>query len=158
MNEKQAHDLAVVMAKNIMGKDYREQNAIKYAYGKGSKYSQNYSGEYNNIVDALRAAEDDIGSDLTVGMIVWVGEIEEAGIGIDVEWLLEDIGDRAYSEFGECAEDYLTDVTSEHQSILEDELNAVFYKWAEKYNYRPHFYTVKNEKAYVYDGSEWRLK
>lgn len=113
---------------------------------------------FNSIADALKDAADDMGSKLIPGSIVIVGEVEEVGIGIDVDSLLEDIGDQAYSEFGECAEDYLTDVTSEHQSILEDELNAVFYKWAEKYNYRPHFYTVKNEKPYVYDGEKWILK
>lgn len=113
---------------------------------------------FSSIDDALKGAADDMGSKLIAGSIVIVGEVEEAGIGIDADSLLEDIGAQAYSEFGECAEDYLTDVTSEHQSILEDELNAVFFKWAERYNYRPHFYTVKNEKSYVYDGTEWKLQ
>lgn len=113
---------------------------------------------FSSIADALKGAANNIGSELMPGSIVKVGEVEEATFGIDVEWVLEDIGNQAYSECGECAEDYLTDVTSEHQSILEDELNAVFYKWAEKYNYRPHFYTVKNEKSYVYDGTEWKLQ
>lgn len=213
MKDKEAHSVAVVMAKGIMGNDFREQTkgqqkqrgkwqwigpncgdrskgdlwatcsicksrvCIKednmgycpnchaemdienkeYAYmlDRNDVYSER---GYSSITDALRDAEADIGSDLTVGMIVWVGEVEEATFGIDVEWVLEDIGNQAYSECGECAEDYLTDVTSEHQSILEDELNAVFYKWAERYNYRPHFYTVKNEKSYVYDGTEWKLQ
>lgn len=213
MKDKEAHNLAVAMAKGIMGKDFREQTKEQQKQiGKwqwvGPNYGDRSKGEvwatcsvcssrvciktgdmrccpnchaemdienkeyaymldrndvysergYSSITDALRDAEADIGSDLTVGMIVWVGEVEEATFGIDVEWVLEDIGNQAYSECGECAEDYLTDVTSEHQSILEDELNAVFYKWAEKYNYRPHFYTVKNEKSYVYDGTEWKLQ
>ena len=132
-----------------------ENKEYAYMLDRNDVYSER---GYSSITDALRDAEADIGSDLTVGMIVWVGEVEEATFGIDVEWVLEDIGNQAYSECGECAEDYLTDVTSEHQSILEDELNAVFYKWAEKYNYRPHFYTVKNEKSYVYDGTEWKLQ
>lgn len=132
-----------------------ENKEYAYMLDRNDVYSER---GYSSITDALRDAEADIGSDLMVGMIVWVGEVEEATFGIDVEWVLEDIGNQAYSECGECAEDYLTDVTSEHQSILEDELNAVFYKWAEKYNYRPHFYTVKNEKPYVYDGTEWKLQ
>lgn len=213
MDEKQAHSLAVVIAKGIMGKDFREQAEeqskkrgkwqwIGPNYGDRSKgelwatcsicksrvcikednmgYCPNCHAEmdiekkeyaymlewndlysergFNSIDDALKGAADDMGSKLVPGSIVIVGEVEEVGIGIDADNLLEDIGNRAYSEFGECAEDYLTDVTIEHQNILEDELNAVFNKWTEKYNYRPHFYTVKNEKHYVYDGTEWRLK
>lgn len=213
MKDKEAHSVAVVMAKGIMGNDFREQTkgqqkqrgkwqwigpncgdrsqgelwatcsicksrvCIKednmgycpnchaemdienkeYAYM--LEWNDLYSERgFSSIADALKGAADDMGSELMPGSIVKVGEVEEAGIGIDADSLLEDIGAQAYSEFGECAEDYLTDVTSEHQSILEDELNAVFYKWAERYNYRPHFYTVKNEKSYVYDGTEWKLQ
>lgn len=213
MDEKQAHSLAVVIAKGIMGNDFREQTKgqqkqrgkwqwIGPNRGDRSKgelwatcsicksrvcikkdnmgYCPNCHAEmdienkeyaymldwndlysergFSSIADALKGAADDMSSELMPGSIVIVGEVEEATFGIDVEWVLEDIGNQAYSEFGECAEDYLTDVTSEHQSILEDELNAVFYKWAEKYNYSPHFYTVKNEKPYVYDGTEWKLQ
>lgn len=213
MEDKKAHDLAVVITKGIMGKDFREQTEEKPNHlGKwqwiGPNYGDRSKGQiwatcsicnrrvcikvddmgccpnchaemdvenkeyaymlewndlysergFNSIADALKGAADDMGSKLIAGSIVIVGEVEEAGIGIDADSLLEDIGTRAYSEFGECAEDYLTDVTIEHQSILEDELNAVFNKWAEKYNYRPHFYTVKNEKPYVYDGEKWVLK
>lgn len=138
---------------------HAEMDIEKKEYAYMLEWNDLYSERgFNSIDDALKGAADDMGSKLVPGSIVIVGEVEEVGIGIDADNLLEDIGNRAYSEFGECAEDYLTDVTSEHQSILEDELNAVFYKWAEKYNYRPHFYTVKNEKSYVYDGTKWILQ
>lgn len=51
-----------------------------------------------------------------------------------------------YSEMGEVAEDYLDDVTTEHLLELEEQLNEVFYKWQEKYNYKPTFYRVISEE------------
>lgn len=51
-----------------------------------------------------------------------------------------------YGEMGEVAENYLDDVTKEHLSELEDQLNEVFYKWQEKYNYKPTFFKVISEE------------
>ena len=76
-----------------------------------------------------------------------IGIIEEVpNFGVDAEGVIEDIQNDMYGEMGEVAEDYLDDVTKEHLSELEDQLNEVFYKWQEKYNYKPTFYKVISEE------------
>lgn len=76
-----------------------------------------------------------------------VGIIEDVpNFGIDVDKVIEDIQNTMYSEMGEVAEDYLYDVTTEHLLELEEQLNEVFYKWQEKYNYKPTFYRVISEE------------
>lgn len=76
-----------------------------------------------------------------------VGIIEDVpNFGIDVDKVIEDIQNTMYSEIGEVAEDYLDDVTTEHLLKLEEQLNEVFYKWQEKYNYKPTFYRVISEE------------
>jgi hypothetical protein len=66
--------------------------------------------------------------------------------GVDVDRVIEDIQNTMYDEIGEVAEDYLDDVTTEHLLELEEQLNEVFYKWQEKYNYKPTFYRVISEE------------
>ncbi|KIN79724.1 hypothetical protein [Clostridium botulinum] len=77
-----------------------------------------------------------------------IGIIEEVfNYGIDVDDALERINAITYDEVGEVAEDYLYDVTKEHKEELQDKLNEVFYKWQEKYNYKPTFYKVISEEV-----------
>lgn len=77
-----------------------------------------------------------------------IGIIEEVfNYGIDVNDALERINAITYDEVGEVAEDYLYDVTKEHKEELQDKLNEVFYKWQEKYNYKPTFYKVISEEV-----------
>lgn len=84
-----------------------------------------------------------------------IGIIEEvANFGIDAQGVIENIQNDMYGEYGEVAEDYLDDVTKEHLSELEDQLNEVFYKWQEKYNYKPTFYGVINEEIIKVDNVE----
>lgn len=76
-----------------------------------------------------------------------IGIIEEApNFGVDVDRVIEDIQDTMYCEMGEVAEEYLDDVTKEHLLELENQFNEVFYKWQEKYNYKPTFYKVISEE------------
>lgn len=76
-----------------------------------------------------------------------IGIIEEVpNFGVDAEGVIEDIQNDMYGEMGEVAENYLDDVTKEHLSELEDQLNEVFYKWQEKYNYKPTFFKVISEE------------
>lgn len=77
-----------------------------------------------------------------------IGIIEEVfNYGIDVDDALERINAITYDEVGEVAEDYLYDVTKKHKEELQDKLNEVFYKWQEKYNYKPTFYKVISEEV-----------
>ena len=84
-----------------------------------------------------------------------IGIIEEApNFGVDAERFIEDIQNDMYGEMGEVAEDYLDDVTKEHLSELEDQFNEVFYKWQEKYNYKPTFYKVISEEVIEVDKEQ----
>lgn len=76
-----------------------------------------------------------------------VGVCKEVNYGIDVDDLLERINAVTYDDVGEVAEDYLYDVTRNHKEELEEKLNEVFYAWQEKYNYKPYFYTIKDEEV-----------
>lgn len=66
--------------------------------------------------------------------------------GIDAEQVIDDIRNTMYDNVGEASEDYLYYVPSEHLEELEEGLNEVFYKWQEKYGYKPDFYTIVNEE------------
>lgn len=77
-----------------------------------------------------------------------IGIIEETpNCEIDVDDILERANEIMYDEVGEVAEDYLYDVTKEHKEELQTQLNKVFYKWQEKYDYKPTFYKVISEEV-----------
>ena len=67
-------------------------------------------------------------------------------LDLDVEFLLERISEYYFDEYGEVAEDYLTDVSSEDKVELEKRLNKVFYGWVKEKGYIPNFYVVENEE------------
>ena len=55
---------------------------------------------------------------------------------------VEDIEDAVYSEHIDYAYDYLYDVTEEHITKLQKQLQETFNNWAKEYNYEPNFFTV----------------
>lgn len=129
----------------------------EYAYSTECKESQNYTSGYSSVEEALKEAELDIGEDLKIGIIVWVGEVALPALPtIDVDRILEQIGCNYYDEYGENAGDYLRYVKKEHEEELEEKLNAVLSEWVKKYNYEPDFYKVEFVSAYVYDGKGWK--
>lgn len=71
-----------------------------------------------------------------------VAQIFSHSFGIDAGHVLESIQEDAYSEAGEFSEGYLDDVTKEQEAELEEQLNAVFTAWSNKYNFHPNFYNV----------------
>lgn len=76
-----------------------------------------------------------------------IGVIKDVpNFGVDVDTVIEDIQNAMYDEIGEVAEDYLDDVSKGHLLELEEQLNEVFYKWQEKYNYKPTFYSIISEE------------
>lgn len=76
-----------------------------------------------------------------------IGIIEEApSCKIVVDNLLDEMNEIMYDEVGIVAEDYLCDVEEEHKRELESELNKVFCRWQEKYNYKATFYKVISEE------------
>lgn len=74
-----------------------------------------------------------------------IGEIEPAfNFGIDVDSVIERISETMYEDVGEVAEDYLSDVQTEHLLELEEKLNKVFFKWQKEHGYEPAFYKIIN--------------
>lgn len=75
---------------------------------------------------------------------------EDADLGIDVDYLIENIQEATYDTFGEIAEDYLNDVTKEDADELGEKLNEVYFKWRKEKGYEPSFYLIsEEEKIYV---------
>ena len=74
----------------------------------------------------------------------YVGMIEKVEpTGVDVEWILENIAENTVDGM-EVGEDYLCDVTKEHQEELEENLNEVLFSWMKKYKYNPTFFRIVN--------------
>jgi len=79
-----------------------------------------------------------------------IGQVEEVySCGVDVDFILENVAENTVDGM-EAGEDYLCDVTNEHNAELEQELNDVLFAWMKKYNYEPNFFKIVNiEKIYV---------
>lgn len=71
-------------------------------------------------------------------------QVEVTPVGIDTDSVLENIAENLQSEVVEVADDYLLDVTKEHQEELEEKLNEVLFDWMKKNNYEPTFYTIED--------------
>lgn len=63
---------------------------------------------------------------------------------INPECVIEGIGNEAYDEFGEYAEDYLLRLPDEEVSELGDKLNEALVDWIKKYNNEPDFVKMQN--------------
>ncbi|KVE34252.1 hypothetical protein [Burkholderia sp. TSV86] len=87
----------------------------------------------------------DMHDDLTVGNVVFVGEAKSipAKHLCDADDVINLIGERAYDEVGEYADDY-PDVTAEAIA----ELDALLAGWIEKHA-KPTFYKVVNVREYT---------
>jgi hypothetical protein len=75
---------------------------------------------------------------------IWIGQAKEISFGVDVDTIIENLGEDAYDQVGEYAKDYLYDVTTSHQAILEERLNEVLVTWMKEFKYEPNFWTVEN--------------
>lgn len=108
---------------------------------------------YDSLGDALAILD---GMDeLAVGRIVWFGEAEKPNPVkyFDADDLLEEVGNRAYDDGGEHAEDY-PDVSDEAKA----ELGQFLSDWLTKHC-QPSFWRVNNPKEYTIteaDIAEWR--
>lgn len=164
MEDKKAHDLAVVMAKAIMGNDFREEKTepVTYAFClENWDRETDYTGSYESERLALEQAEIEIldaDDEILIGTKVFVGEENRVNLPeINGDDLIEDMIQYMYKEYGDWADGYLEDVKDEHIDVLENALNLVFENWAKKYNYLPNFNEIVNVKTYVYDGAKWVL-
>ncbi|WP_250501938.1 hypothetical protein [Caballeronia sp. AZ7_KS35] len=87
----------------------------------------------------------DLEDDLEAGDVVFVGEVKAIEMKhlCDADDVIEMMGERAYDEAGEWADNY-PDVTPEAKA----ELDALLLAWMEKHA-KPSFYTVVNAHEYT---------
>jgi hypothetical protein len=110
-----------------------------------SRFEEDYTGveEYDTREEAIEAAtEEYLDSDVEGFFVGKIKPYESHKDIVDVERILEQVSEAVYDDMGEFAEYYLHDVKREHEDELEKELNEVFHKWIEKYNYQPTFFEV----------------
>lgn len=69
---------------------------------------------------------------------------------LSVDWLIEDMQNRAYDMCGEGAKDYLDDVTEEQKKQLNDLIN----KWADDNGIAPNFFMIENIREIKVNKSE----
>jgi hypothetical protein len=97
---------------------------------------------YQTLGDLL-----DCHDELEAGTVVYVGapvrNAPSTFIG-DADDIIERMGERAYDEHGECAEDFPDDVSKE----AKDELTAFLVAWADKHC-EARFYGVENIRPYT---------
>lgn len=124
-----------------------------------NNYCWSYDGENFNEFDydevkteeqAIAAAQKIIAE---TNRNVYIGVAHHVGID-DVlpdlaDTVIDIIGNHAYDEYGEYAEDYLSDVSDDAEIELNIELCKVVKKWAKKHKYEPTFFRVGNTKHVV---------
>lgn len=91
------------------------------------------------IQEGMKEAKEEGFKNFKIGIAV-----KPLELNLDVEFLLERISESYFDEYGEIAEDYLTDVSSEDQVELEKRLNKVFYEWINEKGYTPSFYGIED--------------
>jgi hypothetical protein len=105
---------------------------------------ENYEGDFDTKEQAIEEAIWYYKDDEKDQDFIWVGQTKDVSIGVNVDSLLEQLGEEAYDQVGEYAEDFLTNVTLNHQKILEQRLNNVLVAWMKEFNYETNFWTVEN--------------
>jgi hypothetical protein len=101
------------------------------------------SDEENFLYDSLGELLD--AEEIEVGQTVYVGEQSDASAYclVDADDIVEMFNERAYDNFGECAEDW-PDVTKEAKA----ELSTFLAAWIERHSPQK-FYRVVNVKKYT---------
>ncbi|QHB83406.1 hypothetical protein GIS01_15195 [Aeromonas veronii] len=109
------------------------------------------SGTFGSIEDALAdAVENSDDGDVGWRTEVYIAEaiaFKNSTFYPDASWVLEHMGERAWGEIGECADEY-PDVSKEAREDLDAQLSAMLDSWCEKHGVSPQFYRVRNSKLY----------
>lgn len=104
-------------------------------------YNDRFDGKHEAIKNGLKQAEHEGVDKIRVGMAISYRLSDNL---ISAEDVLDRVVDNVYDDLGECAEDYLGDVQSEHREELEKDLNQVLVDWIVKHGYEPNFYQIIN--------------
>lgn len=114
------------------------------------KYAWNFDDngdfhdEFDTVEEALEAAHeyDPECED------VFVGEIAPYTPHICGGRTIDRLQEAAVYEYGDFADEWMTDVTQEEEKDLSDMLTAAFVEWAKKYGHMPNFESVINVQHY----------
>lgn len=97
--------------------------------------------EYGTREEAIEACKKEYEYDRKEyeGKTCYVGRVDNYNVFIDGYSIIDDFQDDAWSECGEVAEGFLSDVTKEQTEELQDKLNDVLQGWLTKHNLQPTF-------------------
>lgn len=110
--------------------------------------NEGFADKYDSIDKCIEEAKQTYGYQHFGEEYVYIGEYVQFNAKIDVQGALGEISQCAYDDCGEIAEEYLYDVEEEQLKELDIEINKIFKRWLEKYNYNPNFGNVINVKRY----------
>lgn len=65
----------------------------------------------------------------------------------DAQSVIENMQESTYDDYGESADDWLSDVTRDQRAELHEALAKAVDEWADKHGLQPTFFTVKNVEA-----------
>lgn len=109
------------------------------------------NGEFDNVAECLQEASKMKEYYKLETEIVYVAETKPYTIYCNIDALLDQVGESAYDEIGEAAEDWYTyDPVKDKDDLekLEKEITQLVTKFLEKTNNLPHFYYIENVKSY----------
>lgn len=111
-----------------------------------NKWVYSYDDENFSFSDVFSSKEEilnEVKNDPNAKEYVYIGKQQEVSIcGLDLNSILDNVAENTSYGFDDFADDYLCNVTKEHYEELEKNLNDVFFKWIEKYNYKPDWFEV----------------
>ena len=86
----------------------------------------------------------------------YIGKVNTVGLpSIDVDAVLDNIGESMMDEYGEAAEDYLCCLPQEDRDDLSERLDEVFHKWLIDNDQVPTFFVVEDvEEVKVQEVAE----
>lgn len=114
----------------------------------------NYMDFFDSKEAALKAAmeyaENGFVDTITVGKAIKF----DVDVRICTSFLIEMLQDLADDEAGECAENWLSDVTDDALKDLDAVLDTAFTSWFDRHpEYKPNFYTFTNQEKFDKGGN-----
>ena len=110
--------------------------------------------EGNTTKEVINEAIDNINEDYIIEengkkiIYITIGEGTDYEDVIDVDYFIDEIRERAYSEYTEDGLEYLDNISEESKKWLNDKLYAVWDEFKKREKIGAPFYHIDNEKTY----------
>ena len=105
---------------------------------------ENFEGDFETKEDAIAEGTYYAKDEYEGVTIFHVGTQKEVVIGVNVDAIIEQLGEDASEQAGEAADDYLRRIKIKEVVILEEKLNEVVHSWLSDFGHRSTFWTVDN--------------